>query len=65
MALLVVDVFTHGAVMSADSQPVEILDGQNRILRPEARHTGFVGLLGVKHRGGVLIRRPGRKPGTA
>jgi hypothetical protein len=56
MALLVVDVFAHGVVMSADSQPVEILDGQNRIIRPEAWHTrdpilqrvggGFVGLVG-------------------
>lgn len=56
VALLVVDVFAHGVVMSAESQPVEILGGENRVLATGARQTrnpivarvggGFVGLVG-------------------
>lgn len=56
MALLAVDVTEHGVVMSADSQLVEILPGDNRVLgSPGARSRnpivirtggGFVGLVG-------------------
>jgi hypothetical protein len=56
MGLLAVDVTTHGVVMSADSQPVEILNGENRVLPTTGRQTrspivmrtggGFTGLVG-------------------
>lgn len=56
MGLLAVDVTAHGVVMSADSQPVEILDGENRVDTTPGRRTrnpiirrvggGFVGLVG-------------------
>jgi hypothetical protein len=37
VGLLAVDVSMFGVVMSADSQPIEALDGQTRILVPEGR----------------------------
>ena len=56
MGLLAVDVTAHGVVMSADSQPVEILAGQNRVLATTDWQTrnpivmrvggGFVGVIG-------------------
>jgi len=56
MGLLAVDVTTYGVVMSADSQPVEILDGENRVLPTSGWQTrnpivmrvggGFTGLVG-------------------
>jgi len=56
MGLLAVDVSMHGVVMSADSQPVEILGGENRVLATTGRQNrdpivmrsggGFVGLVG-------------------
>jgi hypothetical protein len=56
VGLLAVDVTTHGVVMSADSQPVEIRDGVNHIDMSAAHRTrnpiivrvggGFVGLVG-------------------
>jgi hypothetical protein len=56
VGLLAVDLSAHGVVMSADSQPVEILGGQNRVLAAKGRRNrnsivirvggGFVGLLG-------------------
>ncbi len=56
MALLALDVSTHGIVMSADSQPVEIRGGENRVVAKTGRQTrnpivlraagGFVGLVG-------------------
>jgi hypothetical protein len=38
MGLLAVDVSAFGVVMSADSQPVELLDGETRVLA-QARRT--------------------------
>jgi hypothetical protein len=56
MGLLAVDVTAHGVVMSADSQPVEIRAGDNRVDSSADRRTrnpivvraagGFVGLVG-------------------
>lgn len=56
MGVLAVDLTEHGVVMSADSQPVEIVDGENwiddsvgrRTRNPIVRRTagGFVGLVG-------------------
>jgi hypothetical protein len=56
MGVLAVDLTAHGVVMSADSQPVEIVEGENRIddsaerrvRNPIIQRTvgGFVGLVG-------------------
>jgi hypothetical protein len=56
VGLLAVDVTTHGVVMSADSQPVEILKWENRVLATSGGLTrdpvvtrvagGFTGLVG-------------------
>lgn len=56
MGLLAVDVTSHGVVMSADSQPVEIIGGTNRVLAVDGQQIrrpivvrvggGFVGLVG-------------------
>jgi hypothetical protein len=56
MALLAVDLTSHGLVMSADSQPVEIFAGENRVDDSAEHRTrnpillraagGFVGLVG-------------------
>jgi hypothetical protein len=37
MGLVAVDVSAYGVVMSADSQPVEILSGENRVLAKGSR----------------------------
>jgi hypothetical protein len=55
VGILAVDVSRYGIVMSADSQPVELLDGRNRVLRTRLlsrnpivvrRGGGFTGLVG-------------------
>lgn len=56
MGVLAVDLTEHGVVMSSDSQPVEIVDGENRMDDSAGRRTrnpivrraaaGFVGLVG-------------------
>jgi hypothetical protein len=57
MGLLAVDVSAFGVVMSADSQPVELLDGQTRVLAQTGQRLtrnpilicdggGFIGLIG-------------------
>jgi hypothetical protein len=56
MGVLAVDLTAHGVVMSADSQPVEIVEGENRIDDSAGRRVrnpiiqrtagGFVGLVG-------------------
>ena len=69
MALLALDVSTYGVVMSADSQPAELLDGENRILTSGAQRTrnpllirvggGFTGLtgyVGTEYIGGAKTR---------
>lgn len=57
MGILAVDVSEFGVVMSADSQPVELLDGETRVLAQAGQHrtrnpilrrdeAGFTGLIG-------------------
>src|SRR5581483_3165563 len=69
MGLLAVDVCTFGAVMSADSQPIEALGGQTRVLaqqgsltrcpiviRNEGGFAGFTGYVGMEEIGGSSTR---------
>jgi len=70
MGLLALDVSAHGVVMSADSQLVECLDGENRVVIDPTRQTtrnpivirtggGFTGLtgyVGTEEIGGVTTR---------
>lgn len=56
MGILAVDVSTFGVVISADSQPIEALDGETRVLAQQGPLTrcpivirkegGFVGFTG-------------------
>jgi hypothetical protein len=69
MGLLALDVSAHGIVMSADSQPVEIRDGETRVLTggtPRTRNPilirdgggfrGLVGFVGTEDIGGTSTR---------
>jgi hypothetical protein len=70
MGVLTVDLTAFGVVMSADSQPIEALDGETRVLgQPGRRHTrnpiltrhaggfaGFTGYVGTETIGGVGTR---------
>ncbi len=69
MALLAVDVSAHGVVMSADSQPVEIRGGENRVVATRGRQkrnpivircgggfVGVVGFVGTEELEGVATR---------
>ena len=70
MGVLTVDVTAFGVVMSADSQPVEALDGETRVLgQPGRSHTrnpilkrnatgfsGFTGFVGTEEIGGKMTR---------
>jgi hypothetical protein len=69
MGLLALDIAAHGVVMSADSQPVEILGGETRILDPDGSRTrnpivirqgggfsGLVGSVGTERVGNVTTR---------
>lgn len=69
MGLLALDVLAFGVVMSADSQPVELLDGENRLLTEEVPRTrnpiliregggfrGLIGYVGTECIGGTKTR---------
>jgi hypothetical protein len=70
MGVLTVDFTGFGVVMSADSQPIEALDGETRVLgQPGQRHarnpiltrdaggfTGFTGYVGTETIGGKATR---------
>jgi len=70
MGVLTVDLTALGVVMSADSQPIEALDGKTRVLgQPGQRHTrnpiltrnaggfaGFIGYVGTETIGGKATR---------
>jgi hypothetical protein len=70
MGLLAVDLSTFGVVMSADSQPIEALDGETRVLAQPGEHrtrnpilrrnaggfTGFTGYVGTETIGNKTTR---------
>jgi hypothetical protein len=70
VGVLTVDLSVFGVVMTADSQPIEALSGQTRILGQPGRHhtrnpilkrqaggfTGFVGFVGTEQIGGKTTR---------
>src|SRR6266508_2368994 len=70
MGVLTVDLTAFGVVMSADSQPIEALDGETHVLgQPGQRHTrnpiltreaggfaGFTGYVGTETVGGKATR---------
>jgi hypothetical protein len=70
VGVLTVDLTAYGVVMSADSQPIEAMDGVTRVLgQPGRRHTrnpiltrnaggfaGFTGYVGTETIGGKATR---------